>query len=143
MPIVKIPTHMFNKKPLPLIFSLIALALTLLALWGVGNLSLKEFQTGNGCPKISGVPVCHVITICVLILLFSQIFFSRFRGWMFSVGAGLPWGIALLATYFQFNGIIECPKSDGGTPMCYLSLALFSGIFLFKWLESKSDGKSD
>ncbi len=96
-----------------------------MVLVGVGKLSWTEWQSKDGCPHLGGVPVCYVILIAVLLLLLYLMIPSIRRIWMFLIGAGLPFGIALLASIAQFFLLAECPKNELEHPMCYYSLLMF------------------
>ena len=45
---------------------------------------------------------------------------------LFILGLGLPTLLAVIGTVGQLSGFVECPKTPGGTPMCFISLAICS-----------------
>ena len=100
---------------------------------------LMELKTGDGCPKIAGIPMCAVILICFIVPLVAH-FFKKWNA-LYYLFTGLAASIALVASIMQFNGSAECPKTDLGTPMCYYSLLLFSGLVLLKVFENVVEKK--
>ena len=111
------------------------LGVLIIGVYGAGGLVIEELKTGEGCPKIMGIPMCLVILICFLIPLIAHIL----KKWnvLYFLFAGLACSIALVASIMQFLGYAECPKTAFGTPMCYYSLLLFSSLMLFKILNFK------
>ena len=105
----------------------------IIGLIGAGGLVLEEFKTGDGCPKIIGIPMCLVILICIIIPFIAHLF----KKWnlLYFLFTGLAGSVALVASIMQFTGNAECPKTSSGTPMCYFSLLLFSILFLLKTIE--------
>ncbi len=105
----------------------------MIGIFGAGGLVIEEFKTGDGCPKVLGVPMCLVILICFIIPLVVHIL-KRWN-WLYFLFTGIAGSIALFASILQFMEKAECPKTASGTPMCYYSLMLFSSLVLFKILE--------
>ena len=121
-----------------IILIIISLAIWFLAFIGInGTYPLAKSQLAGGdiCPKILEIPACYLILGGLVLLLISQLNLFRDRARLFFLGAGIPLAIAAFASYGQYMGSVQCPKASDGTPMCYLSLALFSGLFLLKFLE--------
>lgn len=105
----------------------------IIGLLGAGELVLEEFKTGEGCPKIIGIPMCLVILVCFVVPLIAHLI----KKWniLYFLFTGIAGSIALVASIMQFTGNTECPKTDLGTPMCYYSLLLFSSLILLKTIE--------
>ncbi|MFD2917244.1 hypothetical protein [Psychroserpens luteus] len=118
-----------------IIYSIITILL-IIGLYGSGELVWDEIQTGNGCPKIWLIPVCAIVMVCFLIPLIVHLL--KKYNTMYFVYTGLAFLIAIIASVMQFNGLGECPKLDNGTPMCYLSLLLFSILIALKMLLIKT-----
>jgi hypothetical protein len=104
--------------------------LLIIGLYGSGELVWAEIQTGNGCPKIGIVPACVIVMLCFLIPLIVHLL--KKYNTIYFVFTGLAFLIAVIASVMQFNKLGECPKLDNGTPMCYLSLLLFSILITLK-----------
>ena len=102
----------------------------LFGIYGASTLVYKEFTHGNICPKIVNIPACYIIMICLVIpLIIHLVKGSNSIYFMFT---GLAWSIATYASIKQVSGTIECPKTEGGTHMCYISFAIFSLLILLK-----------
>ena len=100
---------------------------------GAGGLVLTEIRTGNGCPKFGPVPACAIILVCFILPFISHIL----KKWnlIYFLFTGLAALIALVASVMQFMGNAECPKTDSGIPMCYLSLLIFTTLIILKKLQ--------
>ena len=107
----------------------------LFGIYGAGTLSYKEFAYGNICPKIVNIPACYIILACLVIPLIIHL--VKGSNSIYFMVAGLAWSIATYGSIMQISGIIECPKTDGGTPMCYISFAMFSLLILLKAIDLK------
>jgi predicted membrane channel-forming protein YqfA (hemolysin III family) len=51
------------------------------------------------------------------------------------VFTGLAWSIATYGSIMQFSETVECPKTEEGIPMCYISFVMFSLLILLKTIE--------
>ncbi|MFD2914123.1 hypothetical protein [Psychroserpens luteus] len=116
------------------------LVVLIIGLFGAGILVLEEFKTGEGCPKIMHIPMCLVVLICFIIPLIAHLL----KKWnvLYFLFTGLAGSIALVASIMQFTGHAECPKTASGTPMCYYSLIIFSGLILLKIYHLKRNNKN-
>lgn len=113
-----------------LILSLLIWGILLFGFYGAGNLSLANYYKPGGiCPKLIGIPACYIILFCLLVAGIGQLSGSN---WAFFLATGLAASIAIAGTAGQLSGVMECPKTGGGTPMCYLSLAMFGSLILLK-----------
>ncbi len=119
------------------LLSLLIWGLAIFGTYGSIGLVGQEMSTGNICPKILGIPACYIILASFLMVLLSHSNLLKDHYWLYSIGAGIAWSIAATGTVGQWMGNIECPKTTGGTPMCYLSLAFFSTLILLKVAEVK------
>ena len=108
-----------------------------IGLLGAGGLVIEEFKTGDGCPKIMQIPMCLVVLICFVVPLIAHLL----KKWnvLYFLFTGLAGSIALVASFMQFTGNAECPKTASGTPMCYYSLLLFSSLIILKIYYLKSN----
>lgn len=97
---------------------------------GASKLVIHEYRVGNVCPKIMMIPACYLILISLLIALLAQVFVLNNK--VFYIPVLFAFSIALLATILELAGIVQCPKTDDGIPMCYYSLAIFSGLLVTK-----------
>ncbi|SFC06336.1 hypothetical protein SAMN04489722_101558 [Algibacter lectus] len=111
------------------------LGILIIGVYGAGGLVVEEFKTGEGCPKIMGIPMCLVILFCFLVSLIVHLL--KRKNIVYFLLTGLAGSIALIASIMQFFGYAKCPKAASGTPMCYYSLLLFSSLIVLKIVHSK------
>lgn len=116
-------------KPTKILFWIITLLL-IAGIFGTGELVLTEIKTGDGCPKLGPIPACFFIFICFIIPFFLHVL----KKWhvVYFVFTGLAALIAFFASIMQITGNAECPKTDSGIPMCYLSLLIFTTLIILK-----------
>ena len=98
---------------------------------GAGDLVYSEFKLHNICPKLIGIPACYIILACFIIPLIVHLF--KGKNYIYFAFTGLAFIIALTASVMEITGLGECPKTAGGTPMCYYSLLLFSSLIDIKY----------
>ena len=115
------------------------LGILIIGVYGAGGLVVEEFKTGEGCPKIMGIPMCLVILFCFLVPLIVHLL--KKKNVLYFLFTGLAGSIALMASIMQFTGHAECPETASGTPMCYYSLLLFSSLIALKIYHLKSKFK--
>lgn len=107
--------------------------LFVVGIYGTVGLVFTEITVGNGCPKINAIPACIIILICFILPFISHILKKwNFIYFFFTGVAAL---IAFYATTMQLTGNAECPKTEGGMPMCYLSLLIFTTLIILKSIE--------
>jgi len=122
------------------IVNLLLLVVFAIGLIGAGSLVWNEITHSNVCPTLLGIPACYVIFACFAIPFVMHL---RKKGILiYYVFAGLAFVIALVASVMQFTGNAECPKTEGGTPMCYFSFALFSSIIILKVIHRRYAAKN-
>ncbi|MDB4673268.1 hypothetical protein OAF27_00505 [Verrucomicrobiales bacterium] len=106
----------------PAIFILLAILLGF-AVYASLSLSIKEWKIPGSCPSIGPVPACYLVLAGFGSALVGHLTRTRL---LFILGLGLPTLLAVIGTVGQLSGFVECPKTPGGTPMCFLSLAICS-----------------
>ncbi|MEP2278601.1 hypothetical protein [Maribacter sp.] len=107
--------------------------LFLIGLFGAGSLVITEFTIGNGCPKFGAVPACLIILICFILPFVSHLF----KKWnlIYFIFTAIAALIALVASIMQLVDKAECPKTDSGIPMCYISLLIFTSLIILKKIQ--------
>lgn len=90
------------------------------------DLVLRELIIWNICPKLLWIPACIIIFIFFVVLFVLHILKIDKKYFYYVVS--IPLGIALYATIFNILWSVECPKTEWGIPMCYISLFLFTGL---------------
>ena len=124
-----------NRKVLGNIAHILIWLLGFFGLNGTFSLVKEEYTYSNICPKLLGIPACYFILTCLILILISHAGWLKDRLWLFRIGAGIAVLIALFGSVGQIFGWLECPKTEGGIPMCYLSLGMFFGLIFLKILE--------
>ena len=109
----------------------------LVGIWGSYGLAKDDWVNGDVCPKILGIPACYIILSCFLLAAVSHIKVLGDKFWLYFVSTGIAWSIATYGTLGETFGWAECPKTAGGTPMCYISFAMFSTLILLKIIHSR------
>ncbi len=107
----------------------------IIGILGAGNLAYHEFLQEGTCPKLGIIPACYVILACFvfpfMVHLFNKgkIIYFLFTGFALS--------LATYATIGQLFGEIQCPKTEGGLPMCYISFVIFVSLVSLKIIQLK------
>ena len=109
--------------------------LLIIGIIGAGELVYDEIQTGDGCPKIWLIPACIIVLICFVVPFFVHLTNKKIT--LYFIFTGIAWAIAIFATILNFTGNGKCPQLDNGTPMCYISLIIFSLLIILKKLHLK------
>ncbi len=107
----------------------------IVGIWGTSGLVYDEFSDGSICPKILSIPACYIIALCLVVP-----FIGHLLNWnkiVYYAGTGLAASIALFGTMSNLSGLTQCPQTASGTPMCYISLALFTSLIALKFVQQK------
>ena len=119
-----------TKKHHPFMFFFLTLLLAVAVIAAL-QLSMKEWRVPGSCPPLGPVPACYLVFLGFACALTGHLA-GRYR-WgriLFWLGLGFPTLLALFASVGEARGFLECPKTSGGIPMCYLSL----GICVISWI---------
>ena len=136
MPYQKVLSPVKLKTMKQIIFYVI-LAILLFAIYGGINLSLVEFEKQNICPKVIGIPACYIVLGAFIFVLISHIALPSPKQAAYYGFLSLPFFLALGGTLTELSGKVICPRTPGGTPMCYISLGLCSTLIILKMIENK------
>jgi hypothetical protein len=104
-------------------------------IYGAGELVYKEYLFNQVCPQLLGIPACYVIMACLIIPLLVHIF--NLSNYIYFIGTGLALTIATYGSISQLIGVVDCPKTSNGIPMCYISLFIFLTLVVLKWIDIK------
>lgn len=126
-----------NTKLISRILSLLIWVVALFGLNGTLALARREFASGHICPKIIGIPACYIILACLLLILLSQTQLLKDKYRLYYLGVGLALAIATFGTVGNYLGYLSCPQTDSGTPLCYLSFALFASLLVLRLINSR------
>lgn len=101
------------------------------------NLDGNQFKlipnpiTGNyGYPM--GIPACYIILSCLILGVVSHSSNIDRKNIIYYIGLGIALLIATIGTLGNVIGILECPKTETGMPMCYLSFIMFLSLLILK-----------
>ncbi len=114
------------------------IGILLFSIYGSFNLSMVDFQKKNVCPKILGIPACYIVLLFFSLALGSHLFKGSLGKdlWYYGLMA-VPFLLALSGTLTELSGKVVCPRTPGGTPMCYISLGICTTLIILKFLESR------
>jgi len=106
------------------------------AIYGTYGLALNEWNIGDICPKILGIPACYIVMICFVGGLLSHLFIKN-RHTAYFIFIGIVTSIALTGTVGELTGLAECPRTSSGIPMCFISLGICVSLLLSKvgWMR--------
>jgi len=97
------------------------ICLLLFVIYGSFMLSRKDYRKKNVCPKVLGIPACYIVLLFFIGALLVHV--SDFSvGFSYYIFLSIPFLLALTGTITELTGKVICPRTPGGTPMCYLSL---------------------
>ncbi len=119
------------------------IAMVLFGLWGAGQLSYKQYQSGEACPILGDtVPACYIafggyVLIAAGVAL-SLLIPGAVGGYLFWGGTAIAGGLAAFATVLELVKGDVCPVGPYGIPMCYISLAFSIVIAVLFLLQSGS-----
>ena len=117
------------------------LAFTVLfGLWGAGNLSYKQYLSGDACPILGDViPACYIAFGGYILIAAgvagTLLGVGQISSYLFWGGTAIAGGLALYATVLELVKGDVCPIAFGSVPMCYISLALsvvITGLFIWQ-----------
>lgn len=94
------------------------------AVYGSFGLAMNEWEIGNICPKILGIPACYIVCACFAIALIAHLIPNKNAKWAYFFFVGIVTLIASTGTIGELTGMAKCPRTSGGTPMCFISLAI-------------------
>lgn len=104
--------------------------LFIVGIYGSGKLAYHEFLKEGTCPKLVMIPACYIILACFIIPFLTLI--ANRGKLIYFLFTGFALTLATYATIGQLIDKVQCPKTESGIPMCYISLALFTCLFLLK-----------
>ena len=107
------------------------------AVYGSFDLSMNDWNVGNICPKILGIPACYIVLACFIIAFISHLIPSPKSKWAFFFFVGIVTLIASTGTIGELTGTAKCPTTAGGTPMCFISLSICLSLLISKFAQLK------
>ncbi len=122
--------------------SLIALWILLLIGFAYAVLVSYRNFTGDLCPAVGPVPICYIVLLAYALMILSLVVnHNGCKHYFFTAGWGIAFVLAVVGSAAEFftSGGGVCPSSaggglrgasQGGVPMCYVSLALLVVILV-------------
>ena len=127
---------MKHKRIISKALFLIIIIILSIAIYGSFELSINDFRLKDICPKILGVPACYLVTVLFAIGLVAHLTRKlKKQSTFFYLAIGLVCLMAFMGTLTELSGTIVCPRTAGGTPLCYISLGLCICVLVLKSLE--------
>ena len=107
------------------------------AIYGSTGLVIDEYKVGNICPKIIGIPACYIVLFCFSGGLLAHLLPISNEKYIYFFFIGIITLIASTGTIGELTGMTKCPRTVGGTPMCFISLAICLSLLVskFAWLR--------
>jgi len=111
------------------------LAILVFAIYGAIKLSIVDYKKKNVCPKILKIPACYIVFIFFFLSAAVHIIPGVKNYYLYFSFLMIPFLLALAGTVTELSGKVVCPRTPGGTPMCYISLGICSCLLLLKFIE--------
>jgi len=102
----------------------------IIGIFSAANLSIHEYIESGTCPKLGPFPACYIILICLIIPFYFHLIGKGKKVYFLFISFALL--LASYATVGQLLGKIQCPKTETGFPMCYISFSIFACLL---WLK--------
>ena len=107
--------------------------------WSSLRLSYLTVTDTAPCPSILWIPLCYLAAIGYLSMFAAQMPpLGKLKSRLFYPAWALVFSIAASGSGVEIFVGDTCPITDGGVPMCYISLAFCVAIFALYRLESWS-----
>ncbi len=115
--------------PHPAIRLIVAL-LAGLGLSGVLPVSWAELMNGGACPHLGPLPACHLVSAAYACVLLTVLHPKLWKPLVFFAGWLPVFMLAAFGSSLELAGRETCPRTAGGVPKCYFSLALAIAVFV-------------
>ncbi len=109
----------------------IIIAILVFVIYGSFMLSRKDFRKKNVCPKVLGIPACYLVFLFFVAALLVHSF-SFGTPYSYFGFLAVPFLLALTGTIVEMTGKVICPRTPGGTPMCFISLGFCATLIALK-----------
>jgi hypothetical protein len=113
-------------------------ALAIFGVAGVAPIALRQWTGDASCPSLGFVPACYVALLGYSLVAVSAFLKDRVRLLVFLFGFVPIFALAAAGSGLEFLGQMACPRSDGGTPMCFYSLALAFSLAVLYLIDQRS-----
>ncbi len=113
-------------------------ALAILGVAGVAPIALQQWSGDTACPSLGFVPACYIALLGYGLTATSAFLKDKIRLVVFLLGFIPIAALAVMGSSFELLGQMACPRSDGGTPMCFYSLALAFSLAALYLIDQRS-----
>ncbi|WP_409439852.1 hypothetical protein [Psychromonas sp. GE-S-Ul-11] len=88
------------------------------------------------CPSVINIPACYIVSIGYFLMLIATLFERiKYSKWLFIIGWIPVVLLAVVGSLLEFFQGGVCPRSEMGTPLCYISLSFGVFVALLYWLK--------
>jgi len=88
------------------------------------------------CPSVINIPACYLVSIGYLLMLMAALFDrKKYSKWLFVVGWTPVILLAVIGSTLELSQGGICPRSEMGTPLCYISLSFAVFVAFLYWLK--------
>lgn len=94
------------------------------AIVSLSLISYRQFANLSPCPAIGAVPACYVLLACYVAVFASAFLSGARQNWFYWPAWSAVFVAAGYGSSLELMGQVTCPRSSGGTPTCYYSLAM-------------------
>ncbi len=113
-------------------------ALAIFGVVGVAPIALRQWTGDAMCPSLGFVPACYVALLGYSLVAVSAFLKDRLRLLVFLLGFIPVFAMAAAGSGLELFGQMACPRSSGGTPMCFYSLALAFSLAVLYLIDQRS-----
>jgi len=111
--------------------------LLIFAIYGSFNLSRRDYRKKNVCPKVLGIPACYIVLLFFILTFLAHILKGPLSSiWWYYGFLAVPLLLALSGSLAELSGKKICPRTAGGTPMCFISLGFCSTLLILTIIEN-------
>lgn len=110
-------------------------AILVIAIGGAGNLSYTDWVQQDVCPKILGIPACYIVFGVFFIAGIMHLINTKNTKYIYFAVMCIPLYMALKGTIIELMGTEICPDSEGGIPMCFISLGFCVSLITAKFFS--------
>ena len=112
----------------------IIIVILLFVIYGSFSLSRHDYKKKDVCPKILGIPACYLVFIFFVGALAIQLL-QPAQAYLYYGLLAVPFLLALAGTLTELSGKVICPRTPGGTPMCFISLGFCTLLIGLKFFS--------
>jgi hypothetical protein len=113
-------------------------ALAILGVAGVAPIAFQQWTGDTACPSLGFVPACYIALLGYSLTAISAFLKDKIRLVVFLLGFVPIAALAVMGSSFELLGQMACPRSAGGTPMCFYSLALAFSLAVLYLIDQRS-----